>query len=63
MVWGISTYNICVEWSGFLEGWLRAVEGNLREADKGDWSRVDSRRILSNIILLSYVTAHLQENS
>jgi len=36
MVWGISTYNICVEWSGFLEGWLRAVEGNLREADKGD---------------------------
>jgi len=29
---------------------------------KGDWSRVDSRRILSDIGLLSYVTTHLQEN-
>ena len=29
---------------------------------KGNWSGVDSKRILSHIIFLSYVTTYLQEN-
>jgi len=61
-----------------LEGWTKVEEGILEKAVhyvlprfcweilncyKGNWSRVGSRRILSNITAPKYITTYLQENS